>query len=547
MKRTIAFGLIFLLGLGSVILASNANLAKGDAKQKPTPQRPTENPEYLEAKKQPHWCGTNELWEMRKAELGLHKTAVGCPLEGVCDDPTMRDGTVIEPLTVRVIVHVMGDNQGYVVDQATVDATIDQMNADYSANGTNIQFQLVATRYHRDRKLKCISACNWGGCSAALADIARMKSKYAESPQSQCNIYISCQDPFYWILLGVGTFPWDPDALTEQGGIWLNSIAVGAGAHTATHEMGHNLGLWHTHHGVSEVAECGDCYEFASGFECDIRGDFACDTPPTPTNYECSPPGGSDCQGTPWGATQPENYMGYGPDDCITLFTGQQTLRKQCWTKDALSGWLVGPPVLMHVDTITVTRELVAGGRYRGVATVRVVDQSDNPVSGAAVEGVFTGPTSGSKSGTTDANGEAVIKSKAKKNPSGEWCYEVTDVIKSGATYDPGANVVTKACESGPVFKVFGAVTSGRFVLGQAYPNPFNPETDIRYTIPADREVRLEVYNLLGQKVVTLVDEHQSAGVYNIRWNAADVPSGVYFYRITAGEFTATNKMILMK
>ena len=129
-----------------------------------------------------------------------------------------------------------------------------------------------------------------------------------------------------------------------QGGVWMNSIAAGTGGKTLTHEIGHCLGLWHTHHGVSEVSSCSDCYEYAgvNGVphpEADYRGDFASDTPPTPRNYNCSPPGGSDCQGTSWGATQPENYMGYGPDGCLSLFTTQQKKRQQCWTQSELSSW----------------------------------------------------------------------------------------------------------------------------------------------------------------------------------------------------------------
>ena len=85
------------------------------------------------------------------------------------------------------------------------------------------------------------------------------------------------------------------------------------------------------------------------------------------------------------------------------------------------------------------------------------------------------------------------------------------------------------------------------YYLSQNYPNPFNPETEINYALPADGMVTLEVYNLLGQRVATLIDEIQAAGTYTVTWNAAEMPSGTYFYRITVNEFTATNTMILMK
>jgi len=90
------------------------------------------------------------------------------------------------------------------------------------------------------------------------------------------------------------------------------------------------------------------------------------------------------------------------------------------------------------------------------------------------------------------------------------------------------------------------------FALSQNYPNPFNPETSIRYSIPNASHVKLTVYNSLGQVVQTLVNKSLSAGEYSVRWNGRDqlgnkVASGMYFYRIQAGDYTKTRKMILMK
>jgi flagellar hook assembly protein FlgD len=96
------------------------------------------------------------------------------------------------------------------------------------------------------------------------------------------------------------------------------------------------------------------------------------------------------------------------------------------------------------------------------------------------------------------------------------------------------------------------ASTPERFSLSQNYPNPFNPETEISYALPNACHVELLVYNLLGQKVRTLLDEHQAAGHKTIHWDGTDekgskVASGIYFYKIQAGEFTGARKMILMK
>jgi len=71
--------------------------------------------------------------------------------------------------------------------------------------------------------------------------------------------------------------------------------------------------------------------------------------------------------------------------------------------------------------------------------------------------------------------------------------------------------------------------------------------TQISYTLPRDCHVRLEIYNILGQKVATLVDEYQQAGQKTINWEAKDLSSGIYFYKLSAGDFTATKKMVLTK
>jgi hypothetical protein len=85
------------------------------------------------------------------------------------------------------------------------------------------------------------------------------------------------------------------------------------------------------------------------------------------------------------------------------------------------------------------------------------------------------------------------------------------------------------------------------YSLSQNYPNPFNPSTTIQYTIPSDVHVRLTVYNVLGQVVAELVNESQRAGSYDVTLNAVNLPSGIYIYHLTAGNFIETRRMILAK
>ena len=85
------------------------------------------------------------------------------------------------------------------------------------------------------------------------------------------------------------------------------------------------------------------------------------------------------------------------------------------------------------------------------------------------------------------------------------------------------------------------------FAISQNYPNPFNPSTTLKYGIPKESYITLKVYDILGREVATLVNKQQKAGYYEVDWNAANNSSGIYFYRIQAGDFAETKKMILMK
>ena len=86
------------------------------------------------------------------------------------------------------------------------------------------------------------------------------------------------------------------------------------------------------------------------------------------------------------------------------------------------------------------------------------------------------------------------------------------------------------------------------FRLFQNYPNPFNPVTVIQYSIPSGgNDVKLVVYNNLGKEILTLVNEKQNAGSYAVNFNGESFPSGVYFYKLDAGEFVESKRMILLK
>ena len=113
-------------------------------------------------------------------------------------------------------------------------------------------------------------------------------------------------------------------------------------------------------------------------------------------------------------------------------------------------------------------------------------------------------------------------------------------------------NGITFSIERTGVIDLDSPSLPSEYKLSQNYPNPFNPETEIRYQLPEAGLVRLDVFNILGQRVSTLVDEMQDAGYKAVKWNGRDdwgldLPSGIYFYRVKVGAFSASRKMVLTK
>jgi plastocyanin len=86
-----------------------------------------------------------------------------------------------------------------------------------------------------------------------------------------------------------------------------------------------------------------------------------------------------------------------------------------------------------------------------------------------------------------------------------------------------------------------------KYELAQNYPNPFNAQTAIQYDLPVDADVTLSIFDILGNRIETLVTENQTAGHHLVYWNASAFPSGIYFYQIQAGDFTLTRRATLLK
>lgn len=170
---------------------------------------------------------------------------------------------------------------------------------------------------------------------------------------------------------------------------------------------------------------------------------------------------------------------------------------------------------------------------------------------------VPTGPVSGSSYTLEIANnfemaGSTVIENITNSN-------QVVSDLNSNSVYywrvktknDDGSfsyySNTGKFSTGGTLTSVEDDVLPAEFELSQNYPNPFNPSTAITYSLPEGTNVRLSVYNILGSEVAVLVDGFKPAGTHNVNFNASELSSGVYFYRIDAGQNSSVKKMILMK
>ena len=195
------------------------------------------------------------------------------------------------------------------------------------------------------------------------------------------------------------------------------------------------------------------------------------------------------------------------------------------------------------------------GTQVDGTTDWTFYSHSFTPTAGTTffdVQLMSAGPSSGTGSAWFDDAGIIAWSDWRAFNPS-EIIPAPNDFywlqVKCG-TQGSSATITyaeTRFSETSAVVQTGGTSLPRGFVLDQNYPNPFNPATSIRYALPLSCRVTLKVYDMLGREVATLMDGFQNAGGHAVAWKASRAASGVYFYRLAAGPFSATRKMILVK
>ncbi len=211
------------------------------------------------------------------------------------------------------------------------------------------------------------------------------------------------------------------------------------------------------------------------------------------------------------------------------------------WASDGVSIGAAGESRLPEITTDGGTGAIITWYDYRGYGNGDIFAQRIN--SAGAVQWIV--------------NGVGVCR-----DPSGQVFPQLVEDGSGGAiiTWDDSRNSATNStdiyAQRVNANGTLGGTTSVNendhslpttFALEQNYPNPFNPTTTIRFGLLNAAFVTLKIFNLLGQEVATLVNEKREAGQHSVQWNARDLASGVYFYRLLAGSFLETKKLILIK
>jgi hypothetical protein len=202
-----------------------------------------------------------------------------------------------------------------------------------------------------------------------------------------------------------------------------------------------------------------------------------------------------------------------GPDTVMTGATVQYTI-----TVSGISDGNIG----IDIAAKTGLLGLASGNIYLKLLSNELVQNNGIEVSPVTITFNYTAPSTA---------GADTIYATVAKGYSGKW------------NWTPSKGIVVKI----PASVENISTVANQFSLKQNYPNPFNPSTKIEFSVATLSNVTIKIYNPSGKEVATLVNGIYGQGVYKINWNAGELASGVYFYRIQAGNFTETKRLTLIK
>ena len=226
-----------------------------------------------------------------------------------------------------------------------------------------------------------------------------------------------------------------------------------------------------------------------------------------------------------------------GGENWMALTSGTSSNLTSVYFLNENLGWTVGSlGAILKTEDSGGVWTFQSGGTSNNLTSIQLIDENSGWAAG----------NNGTILKTTDGGGSWVLQ-------DGKMNYDLTSVcftdLNTGWT--AGKNGTILHTTNGGItyadVKTNGNSTPKEFYLLQNYPNPFNPNTRIQFAINSEELVTLKIYDVLGNEIETLVNETKPAGEYQFIWEANKLASGVYFYRLQAGDFISTKKMILQK
>jgi len=256
-------------------------------------------------------------------------------------------------------------------------------------------------------------------------------------------------------------------------------------------------------------------------------------------------------------------YNPLGSPETNTLYTLEPGEAYWLRLKNNIDGYVLpSPQAIMPKKHQTIGQKLMADlpwklkGYPQSTVAIFTVTSNGKPVNAGSVVAAFV-------------NNECRAISEVKLNSEGtafatlvingdkeeEVSFKIFDAVKKEA-FGSNLKIKTKPGTTIPgiqelpftfVTGVEDPILPTTTTLMNAYPNPFNPETRIRYELNKDQHVSLKIYDVLGKEVITLVDDTKNAGYYEVSFDASGLPSGIYFYRMQSGEYVSVKKLLLLK
>jgi hypothetical protein len=506
-------------------------------------------------------CATPNATEEQLA--ALHAAAEAF----LANHPVPESGTVTIPVAFHVVRQGTGTSNGDIPD-LWITNQIQVMNDSFDGTqgGYNTSFRFVL-----DRTDRTTNAAWYTGCYGSQE--LPMKQALHYSPATHLNIY-SCRPSGG--ILGYAVFPWSyVESDYRHGVVILDQSMPGGNAFpynlggTATHEVGHYLGLWHTFQG--------GCGGGDTPPGCTTGGDQVCDTAAEASPAFGCPIGRNTC-GT--GGPDPiHNYMDYTDDACYEEFTeGQNTRMEQMVAQYRPTIWNTkgGSCAVAYQGAVTGTAT-GGGGTPRRVTFTGTVNNSgatSRQVSFTLNYNRNGGPPQGSRRfgpfnygpGATNFSLNVPVPVNA---PSGAYNWEL--VLEDKTTAPPQECGVQSGQVTLPPARVAGAGEASVDLLADAYmesfpvgsstasavtapattvtvaPNPFERQTAIRFEVAEATAARLAVYDVLGREVAVLVDGQVEAGSHTAVFDASALAAGTYVYRLVAGSDVQTGRLMVAR